>query len=226
MEGLSSIQERKTMERLVIIGAGPQGRIIPDIVAARGDLELLGFVDVADEKRFLMEDAGRFPIFRPDIFPVGLKDRFRDFSILITHDSPRRTGLIAQAKEANLPLANIIHPHAVISPSSRLGRGILVSPYVVIGPGAVIGDHCIINSATTVDHDNTLADNVILAPGVHLGGHVKVESGVTIGVGVCCIPGVKIGANCLIGAGSVVTKEIPPNSLAVGIPAKVIRSRG
>jgi sugar O-acyltransferase (sialic acid O-acetyltransferase NeuD family) len=213
------------MERVLIIGAGPQGRIIPDIIAGRGDVELLGFVDVAAEKRFLMADADHFPIYGPDIFPEGLKKIFPDCSILITHDSPRRSDLIHQANANKLPLANLIHPKAVVSPNSKLGLGILMAPQAIIGPGAVIGDHCIINSAATVDHDSTLADNVILAPGVHLAGHVKVESGATMGIGVCCIPGVTIGAGSLIGAGSVVTKDIPGNSVAVGAPARVIRSR-
>ncbi|MBN1382391.1 MAG: NeuD/PglB/VioB family sugar acetyltransferase [Deltaproteobacteria bacterium] len=213
------------MEPLIIIGAGPQGRIIPDIVAARHDLELWGFVDVADEKRFLMADAVRFPIYGPDIFPDGLKNRFPDAFILITHDSQRRSFLISQATEAKLPLANVIHPSAIISPQCRLGRGILIAPHVIIGPGAAISDHCIINSAATVDHDSILAENVILAPGVHLAGHVKVDTGANIGIGVSCIPGVKIGANSLVGAGSVVTKEIPANAVAVGVPAKVIRNR-
>ena len=213
------------MERIVIIGSGPQARIIPDIIAARNDMDLLGFVDVSDERRFLMEDSATFPVYGKEIFPNGLKAIFDKFSIFIANDSAIREGLIAQAKDADLPFVNIIHPSAIISPRSRLGIGIMISPGVIIGPGAVIGDHCIINSAATVDHDSTLSDNVILAPGVHLAGHVKVESGTSIGIGACCLPGVKIGANCIIGAGSVITKAIPENSVAAGVPAKVLRSR-
>lgn len=212
------------MKRIIIIGAGPQGRIIPDIISSHDDFELLGFIDVAEEKRFLMNDIERFHVYAPEIFPGEIKKKFGRCSLLITHDSPRRAELIVQARTEKLPFVNLIHPSAVVSPTSSLGVGILIAPNVVIGPGAVIGDHCIINSASTVDHDNRLAENVIVAPGVHLAGHVSVETGVSIGIGVSCIPGVKIGEKSLIGAGSVVTRDIPPNSVAVGIPAKVIRT--
>ena len=52
---------------------------------------------------------------------------------------------------------------------------------------------------------------------VHIGDNVWICTGALV------LPGVTIGANSIIGAGSVVTKDIPPNSLAVGNPCKVIR---
>jgi len=56
-------------------------------------------------------------------------------------------------------------------------------------------------------------------------GAVEIGSDVWIGDRVVMVPGAKIRDGCVIGAGSVVTKEIPPYSIAVGVPAKVIRSR-
>jgi hypothetical protein len=50
-----------------------------------------------------------------------------------------------------------------------------------------------------------------------------IEDGCWIGGGVIILPGVTIGQKCVIGAGSVVTKDIPANSLAVGNPCRVIR---
>lgn len=55
-------------------------------------------------------------------------------------------------------------------------------------------------------------------------GPVVIEDNVWIGEGVAILPGVTIGENSIIGANSVVTKTIPPNSVAVGSPAKVIRT--
>ena len=213
------------MERILIIGAGPQARGIPDVVAACGNIELLGFVDVADERRFMVGDAARFPIYDGALFPAELKARLGAFSVLIGHDAALRPKLIAQVKEAGLPLANIIHPSAIVSPSARLGRGILVLPGVIISPGVSLGDHAVLNTAATLDHDSVLEENVILGPGVRLAGHVRVKSGTMIGIGACCVPAVTIGANCLIGAGSVITKDVPDNVIAAGVPAKVIRSR-
>ncbi|KAH7723996.1 hypothetical protein AAVH_08434 [Aphelenchoides avenae] len=87
----------------------------------------------------------------------------------------------------------------------------------------------------------TIGDNVFVAPNVsiHTAGHpldverrngglefahpVKICNNCWIGAGVNILPGVTIGEGCVIGAGSVVTKDIPANSLAVGVPAKVVK---
>lgn len=88
----------------------------------------------------------------------------------------------------------------------------------------------------------TFGDNVFIAPncGFYTAGHpvdaverskgleyakpITVGNDVWIGAGVSVLPGVTIGYNCVIGAGSVVSKDIPSNSVAVGNPCKVIKS--
>ena len=215
------------MERVLVIGAGSLARLIPDVAAACGDLELLGFVDVADERRFLKGDAAQFPVYGAAQFPGELKARLGDFSVLFGSSlRGQRSELIAQVKEAGLSFTSIIHPSVIIAQSAHLGQGILMLPGVIIGPGASIGDHVILNTAVTVDHDSVLQDSVIIGPGVHLAGGVVVSSGTFVGIGACSAPGVTIGHNCLIGAGSVITESIPDNVVAAGVPARVIRSRG
>ena len=66
----------------------------------------------------------------------------------------------------------------------------------------------------TADGENK---HLCYAKAVHIG------KGCWFGAGVTVCPGVTIGDNCVIGAGSVVTRDIPPNSLAVGVPCRVIR---
>lgn len=88
----------------------------------------------------------------------------------------------------------------------------------------------------------TFGDNVFIAPncGFYTAGHpvdaaernkgleyarpITVGNDVWFGAGVSVLPGVTIGSNCVIGAGSVVTKDIPSNSVAVGNPCRVIRT--
>lgn len=82
-----------------------------------------------------------------------------------------------------------------------------------------------------------IGDNVVLAPRVHILAHdastglfigytkianVKIGNNVFIGASSTILPGVTIGDNVIVGAGSVVSKDIPSNSLAVGVPARVV----
>ena len=86
---------------------------------------------------------------------------------------------------------------------------------IYIGDNALIGHNCVM---ATINHDSRpshRADN-IPAP-IHIGRNVW------IGANVCVLPGVTIGSNCVIGAGSVVNKNIPEGSLAVGNPCRIIR---
>ena len=107
-----------------------------------------------------------------------------------------------------------------------------------IGENFYCNVNCVILDAAPV----TFGNNVFIAPncGFYTAGHpfdvnlrnqgleyakpITIGNNVWIGAQVCVLPGVTIGDNCVIGAGSVVTKNIPDNSLAVGNPCRVIRT--
>ena len=92
---------------------------------------------------------------------------------------------------------------------------------IEIGSNVLIGPHCIIQSQNHVFEDVT---KPICLQG-YVRKPVKIEDDCWIGARVIILPGVHIGRGSVIGAGSVVTKSIPPYSVAVGSPARVIRSR-
>ena len=69
----------------------------------------------------------------------------------------------------------------------------------------------------------TIGDFVELSPNVTILGNVSIGSFTQIGANSTILPNIKIGENVIIGAGSVVTKDIPDNSLAYGVPSKIIK---
>lgn len=87
---------------------------------------------------------------------------------------------------------------------------------VVIGPGVKIGKNC------------TIYSNVVLGDkhGIDGNGYPIIGDNVTIGAGAIILGNLKIAENSVIGANSVVIKDIPKNAVAVGNPAKIIRIEG
>lgn len=117
-----------------------------------------------------------------------------------------------------------VHPSAVVSDSSTIGKGTVVMQGAIIQADAEIGKHCIVNTGASVDHECQIGDFVHISPHSTLCGNVHVGEGTWIGAGSTILPGVKIGKWCVIGAGSVVAKDIPDSVLAVGNRCKIIKS--
>lgn len=88
---------------------------------------------------------------------------------------------------------------------------------IVIGNNVMFGPNCCIDGAS---HPT---DSIRRNAGFEYAYPITIENDVWLGSGVHIMPGVTIGRGCVIGAGSIVTKDIPPYSLAVGNPCHVIR---
>lgn len=121
-------------------------------------------------------------------------------------------------------LSSVITKNVEIgSYSVIIGNGVHIMSGTIITNDIIIGDGVLINLDCTIGHDSYIGNYCELSPGVHISGHVRVDDFSSLGTGAVVIPGIKIGKNCIIGAGSVVNKNIPDNSVAVGVPAKVIK---
>ncbi len=105
----------------------------------------------------------------------------------------------------------------------HIGRNSYISGIgeVEIGKDSMLGPNVTLNSG---NHNFTDVNIPMRRQGAQL-GKITIENDVWLGANVCVVPGATIGKGAVIGAGAVVTKDVPPYSIAVGVPAKVVRDR-
>jgi sugar O-acyltransferase, sialic acid O-acetyltransferase neuD family len=195
---------------MYLFGASGHGKVIKDILNANG-IKVENFVD---DNPNVKECGGC----------IVLHDSTGLSPMIVSIGVNRIRKMIVERLKANnsaIKFATAIHPSAVISPSAKLGEGTVVMAGAVINADAVIGNHCIINTGATVDHDCMIEDYCHIAPGVHISGGTHIGESTWIGVGSCVIQCLNIGKDCMIGAGSVVVKDIPDNVTAYGNPCRV-----
>lgn len=119
----------------------------------------------------------------------------------------------------------LVHPGACVDPTASLGPGTIVCAGAVVQPEVQIGAHAIVNTCASADHECEIGSYAHLGPGSRLAGAVRIEEGVLLGIGSAVISGVRIGAWATVGAGAAVVRDVPPDVVAVGVPARIIKSK-
>ena len=115
------------------------------------------------------------------------------------------------------------HYSSFLSPSSRIENTTVIMPNVSVMPFTEIGHCCILNTSSTIDHECFLGVGVHIMGSSYVAGRVHIGNYSTIGSNSTIFPDVRIGSNVFVGAGSVVRKNIPDNTIYVGNPAKFLK---
>lgn len=211
------------MEAVAIIGAGAHAREILDIFDAINEVapsfEVVGYlVEMPYAK--VGETANGRPVLGGFEWLEQRASQVRLICGVGSGVLRRRLAMEAAARGGRF--CNAIHPSVVRSRSVELGEGVVIAAGSVLTNRIVIGDHVHINTGCTIAHDDVLKDYATLSPGCHLAGNVEVGEGAFLGIGVNVIPNRCVGAWATIGAGAAVTRDIPSDTTAVGVPARAI----
>lgn len=137
----------------------------------------------------------------------------------------KRMLLIERARALGVGFCTVIHPSVILTRRVQIGEGVSIGAGCVLTNQIRIGDHVQINIACTISHDALIGDYTTLSPGVHVAGNVTLGEGCFVGIGANIIDKKTVGAWSIIGAGAAVISDLPANVTAVGVPARVIKTR-
>jgi UDP-perosamine 4-acetyltransferase len=213
-----------TLVPVLGVGAGGHANVVLETLAAMGGYEVVGLLDANRDlwgARFRgIEVLGGDELLERQ-YHAGVSRAF--IGLGGTRDTGPRRRLYERVRSAGFDIVAAVHPSAVVSPSARLGAGPTALAQAVVGPDVVLGEDVIVNTSAVVEHDCRIGDHVHVATGARLAGGVRVGHDVHIGAGATVIEGVEIGAGAIVGAGAVVVRDVRPETIVAGVPARELR---
>ena len=212
-------------KRVLLIGAGKHALVIAEKVFDIRQLKIHGFIDKGQRSLPTFIAKKGCKMLGDDNV---LRHLDRDIYVHICLGGELigvRKRIIREIARLKLKDITIVHPSAYLAFSASIGKGVTVLVGAAVNTNAKIGDYCCINTNAVIEHDCVIGENVFLQPGSIIAGNVTVGEHTVIGMGASIREKTKVGKNCIIGGGAFVCKDIPDNSVAYGVPARVIRKK-
>jgi UDP-perosamine 4-acetyltransferase len=218
--------------RCVLVGAGGHARVLIDAIGEQqftkaGGWEIVALTD-ADSQIHGQSVMG-VPVVGDDLLIPQLKEQGISHGLVavgLAAGIAKRAEIFKMLERAGLELPTLVHPGALIASHVEIGAGTAILAGAIVGTGCRIGKNVIVNVGAGVSHDCTLEDHVWVSDGAHITGGVDVKEGALIGAGATVLPYLTIGRNSIIASGAVVTKDVDPDTLVVGVPARPLPKAG
>jgi sugar O-acyltransferase (sialic acid O-acetyltransferase NeuD family) len=208
-------------KKIAIIGAGGFGRevkwLIDSINAHQNKWDFVGYYDDDLSERNHIEQKLLIGNIN-DLNSVN-----ESLAVVIAIGNPKiKKKIVQQLSSSNLYFPTLIHPSCLIGNNVIIEKGTIICASNILTCDILIEKFVTLNLACTVGHDTTIKSYCSVMPTVNISGEVLMEECVYVGTGAKIINQINIGSHSTIGAGAVVIKDVPRNSISVGVPAKCI----
>ncbi len=208
---------------IVIVGAGGFGREVKTIIDSINKVSkkytFLGYYDDGVDKGTLINN---YPILGNlnDLNAVNAPT-----AVVLGIGNPiTKSKIINSLTNTNIDFPTLIHPNVIISDDDvSIDKGCIICAGTIITCNIKIRKFVTLNLMCSVGHDSVIDDFASFMPSVNISGEVHIEEKVYVGTGAKIINQLTIGKTTIVGAGAVVSKSLPANCTAVGIPAKPIK---
>lgn len=205
---------------VVIAGSGALGRVLCDFLVLSGH-NVLGFLE--DDRKKIGKKVSGLPVYGFDEIE-GLKDLKCYFVIGIT-DGKDRENVCKRLISYKCRFLDYRMENLFISPFASIGEGCTLLMHSCVMNNVVLGDFCHVHMFTIIGHDAVVGDYCSFTPHCVIGGGSRIGKGVSFGMGANVIPNITIGDYSIVGAGAVVTRDVPANSIIFGSPGQIRKRR-
>ena len=186
---------KNTIRELIIVGGSDQANVIYELCKTL-NLSVKGFLDTKSPYDFSKFDL---PVYN-SINKIGKIQNY-DYVAGIGNNFSRKCSLHElRCKLDKNHFPKLIHPSAIISPTSKIADAVIIMANCYIDTNTSIEFGSLVNVGAIISHDVKLSEFCSVAPGVKIAGNVFIGTSTQIGIGVNIIEACKIGQNVVIGA--------------------------
>ncbi len=209
-------------ERLVIIGCGDLAKELINWMIQSELFEnirdRLFFIDDIQDKNFYVNNLEIIYLGKICDFSLDKTDKF----YLGISDPKVKFRVVNQLTEKNAFFESFVHPSAIVSPTSKIGKGCIIFPNSVSSNNSQLKDFVTVNTHSAIGHDVFVNSYCTISSMVDLTGKVVLEKRVLVGSGARFLPKVQIGEDAIVGTGAIVYRSISKGKTLYATPSKIL----